>query len=121
MAKRHPIFIELSGVSDSSGNLTLKSKPLDPGDLLCIQRVSVLNNTTASCVAKAGVEVSGRQSWFESITMTTAGLVYAAVKEPVWVLSDYQLVVVFSSAGSAVACYAWGYGYLEELEKEGEE
>ena len=116
MAKKHPIFIELSGVSDASGDLTLKSKPLDPGDLLCIQRVSVLNNDTASCVAKVGVEVSGRQSWLESVTMTTAGLVYAPVKEPVWVLSDYQLVVVFSSAGNKKTCYAWGYGYLEERE-----
>lgn len=116
MGKKHPIFIELSGVSNASGDLTLKSKPISLGDLLCIQRVSVLNNDTSSCVAKVGVEVAGRQSWIESVVMTTAGQVYA-IKDPIWVRSEYQLVVVFSSAGNAERCYAWGYGYLEELEK----
>ena len=113
MGKKFPIFIELSGVSNSGGTLTLKSKPMEPGDLLCIQRVSVLNDDTDSCIAKVGVEAFGRQSWFESITMTTAGLVYA-MKDPVWVPSDYQLLIVYSAAGAGKVCKAWGYGYLEE-------
>ena len=116
MAKRRPIFIELSGVCNASGVLTLKSKAMKPGDLLCIQRVSVLSEDTSTVVAKIGVQVGSRQSWLESVLMTTAGVVYA-MKDPVWVLSQYQLVIVFSAAGVSKPCYAWGYGYLEELEK----
>lgn len=113
MDKKHPILIEMAGVCTAAGALTLKSEPLKPGDLLCVQRVAVLNNDTAATIAKIGFERAGLQVWLESITMTTAGLVYA-LKEPIWVLSDYRLVVVFSTAGVSKTCYVWGYGYLEE-------
>jgi hypothetical protein len=43
--------------------------------------------------------------------MTTATYVYNYYK-PVWVPSDYQVLVKFASAGNKKLCQAWLYGYL---------
>ena len=116
MGKKHPILIEMAGVSSAAGALTLKSEPLKPGDLLCVQLVSVSNAITDHCLAKIGLERAGLQVWLETLHLVDAGRIYNYYK-PVWVTSEHQLVVVFSEAGDGKACSVWGYGYLEELTK----
>jgi len=112
MARKKPILLPLSGVSDASGDLTLKTKPMGAGGLLCVQLISVRNDDTASCLAHIGVERAGLVSYLETIVMTTAGYTYPYY-HPIWVPSDYRVVVKFASAGNKKACYAVVFGYLD--------
>lgn len=112
MAGKRPFLFPLGGTSDASGDLTLKSQRLKTGEVLCVQLISVRNNDTGACLATFGFERTGRQVWLETVVMTTATYVYNYYK-PVWVPSDYQVVVKFASAGNKKLCEAWVYGYLE--------
>jgi len=111
MAGKRPFLFPLAGTSNAAGNLTLKSRPLKPGEVLCVQLISVRNSDTDSCLATFGFERAGLQVWLETVTMTTKAYVYNYYK-PVWVPSDYQVVVKFSAAGDSKLCEAWLYGYL---------
>lgn len=111
MAGKRPFLFPLAGTSDASGDLTLKSRPLRPGEVLCVQLISVRNNDTNTVLATFGFERAALQVWLETVVMTTATYVYNYYK-PVWVPSDYQVVVKFASAGNKKLCEAWLYGYL---------
>ena len=111
MAGKRPFLFPLAGTSDGSGDLTLKSPRLKAGELLCVQLISVRNNDTGSCLATFGFERASLQVWLETVVMTTATYVYNYSK-PVWVPSDYRVLVKFSAAGDSKLCEAWLYGYL---------
>jgi len=111
MAKKKPIVLPLSGTSDTSGDLTLKTRPMEPGKLLCVQLVAAENDSTDNCRADIGLERAGLQVWLETLILTSSPRIYPYY-HPVWVPSDYRVVVKFSSAGSKKVCNAWVYGYL---------
>jgi hypothetical protein len=111
MARKKPIVLPLAGTSNTDGDLTLKTRPMEPGKLLCVQLVSVLNDDTANCLAHIGFERAGLQVWVETILMSTATRTYNYY-HPVWVPSDYRVVVKFEDAGDSKLCKAWVYGYL---------
>jgi len=111
MAAKKPIVLSLSGTSDASGNLTLKTKAMAPGKLLCIQLVAVYNAETDNCLADVGFERAGLQGWLETLVLTTHARWYPYY-HPFWIPSDYQVVIKFSSGGSGKLCNAWVLGYL---------
>lgn len=111
MARKSSIVTELSGLSDSSGNLTLKTKPGSPGRLLCIELVAARNTTTDATLAHVGIERAGLQLWLETLVLTTHERTYNYY-HPIWIPSDYSVVIKFASAGSGTICSAVVMGYL---------
>jgi hypothetical protein len=114
MAGKRPLVTELSGLTDSSGDLTLKTKPGEPGQLLCIQLVAVRNATTDTTpLAHIGIERAGLQLWLETLALATHARTYNYY-HPVWIPSDYSVVVKFASGGSGILCSALVLGYLTD-------
>ncbi len=113
MAKKATVITELSGLSDASGDLTLKSKPGAPGQLLCVQLVAARNAETAACIAHIGVERAGLQLWLETLVLTTQARTYNFY-HPIWIPSDYSVVVKFAAGGSGKLCSAVVMGYLSD-------
>lgn len=109
MGLPQPTVASLSGTSDASGNLTLKTRRGEPGQLHYLQLVAVRVTATSSVLAQIGIERAGLQLWLETLVMTTATYVYN-YHRPVIVPSDYQVVVKFSSAGNKCLCEAWVLG-----------
>ncbi|MDP2323458.1 MAG: hypothetical protein Q8N51_05455 [Gammaproteobacteria bacterium] len=113
MARKSPIVTELSGLSNSSGDLTLKTRPGEPGQLLCIELVAARNTTTDATLVHVGVERAGLQLWLETLVLTTHGRTYNYY-HPLWIPSDYSVGVKFASAGSGTVCSAVVMGYLSD-------
>jgi hypothetical protein len=114
MARKRPVVTELSGLSDASGDLTLKTKPGEPGQLLCVELVAVRNATTdTTCLAHIGIERAGLQLWLETLVLTTHARTYNYY-HTIWIPSDYSVVVKFATAGSGILCSALVLGYLTD-------
>lgn len=113
MARRRTVMLELDGVCDASGNLTIDANRLEPGKLFCIQLVSVLSPTKGKVDVDIrlvrGVAVRG----LGHIYITDEDKTYTFGKT-VWVLSDWTLRLVWSGSGDGRRCQAWVYGYLME-------
>lgn len=114
MARKSPIVTELSGLTDSSGDLTLKTRPGEPGRLLCVELVAARNATTdTTCIAHVGIERAGLQLWLETIALPTHGRTYTYY-HPIWIPSDYSVVVKFVLGGNGNLCSALVLGYLSD-------
>lgn len=109
---KRTVLIELSGKCTSGGALTLKTPPMDPGDIFRLDLVAVENDSTDNCLADVGVERSAMSYPLETVVMATHGRVYNYY-HPVDLLSDDRVVVIFSAAGNAILCKAWVYGSLK--------
>jgi len=105
-----PTVQVLSGTCDASGNLTLKTRRGEPGQILNLQLVAVRVTATSSVLAAIGIQRAGLQIWLETLVLTTASYVYN-YHQPVLIPSEYQLVVKFSAAGNKQLCEAWVLGY----------
>jgi len=113
MAKKAPYIAELSGLSNSSGDLTLKTRPGETGQLLCIELVAARNDTTDATLAHVGIERAGLQLWLETLVLTTHARTYN-YSTSIWIPSDYSVVVKFASAGSGTLCSVVILGYLTD-------
>ena len=110
---RQTVFYDLMGTANSSGACTLRSNRLKRGQLLCVQCVSARNDENNNVKVKVMVDRAGTTYEIVTLNLASKGLTYAHPYE-VWLDSDCQLRLDFSSAGSAGVCYAWLYGYLQE-------
>lgn len=112
MAK-HTYQEEIVQVSDGSASIDVKGKRLPENKVLCIQRVSVVNETSTEDTATIGVALGSAQYWFETLTLTVAGNYYA-LTDPTYVHSVRHLIVRFNgtTTGDVLKVFAYGY-YLD--------
>ena len=111
MARRETVMLEVDGTCDASGDLTIDANRLTPNKLFCVQLIALLSPVTASAICKVGMVKGAAERWLESVTCTTAGLVYN-YHHSVWIPSDWQLRLVWSDGGNKQRLQAWVYGYL---------
>ena len=109
MALPQPTVYSLSGTCDASGNLTLKTRRGEPGQLHCLQLVAVRVIATDTVLVDVGIERAGLQIWLETLSAGTKNRIYTYY-HPVLIPSDYQVVVKFSAAGNKQLCEAWVLG-----------
>lgn len=109
MSLPQPTVSSLSGTCDASGNLTLKTRRGEPGQLHYVQLVAVRVTATDTVLVDIGIERAGLQFWLETLSMANKARVYCYY-HPVHIPSDYQVVVKFSAAGNKQLCEAWVLG-----------
>jgi hypothetical protein len=113
MGTKTTYLADISGVTDTSGDATLRTNRLRSGQLLCVQLVSVRSDDTDSVLAHVSVERNGAVYSVETIAMTSSGNTYASDKS-YWIPSDAQLRIDVEDGGSSVPIYAYVFGYLTD-------
>jgi len=111
---RQTVFYDIGATTNASGAATLRSNRLKPGQILCVQRVSLLSDDTDSVVCTVGLDRAGAFYPIETKVLTTHTYTYCLVNE-IFVPSDCQLRVNVSAGGNTVPIHAYLYGYLQEL------
>jgi microcompartment protein CcmK/EutM len=111
---RQTVFYDLKGTANASGTCTLRSNRLKRGQLLCVQCVSARQDDNNNVKVKVMIDRAGTSYEIVTLDLASKGRTYAH-PHPVYLDSECQLRLDFSSAGSAGVCNAWFYGYLEEM------
>lgn len=109
---RETIVWELKGRTDATGDAILRSEPINPGQVLCIDLIAARNRDTANCVVEYAVEMAGRVSGLETEKMTTADYWYN-YQHKVFVPSGYRVRLTFSDGGNNKRVEGFVYGYLQ--------
>lgn len=113
MARRQTVMLEIDGVCDASGDLTIDANRLTPNKLFCVQLISVHCDDQADAKCNVGMVKGVAERWLETLTLTTAGHIYAYAHS-VWLPSDWTIRLVWHDAGNKSRCQAYVYGYLME-------
>lgn len=110
MGKKLPVVLGLSVTSGGVANTDLLSFPVDPGQLLCVQRVSFEDATTLCTGVRLGLKRGTGFVWIDGTAAIVAGILYSFV-DAFWVPSGYQVVVRFegSTAGDQLTTLLLGY------------
>jgi len=113
MARRQTVMLEIDGVADASGDLTIDANPLRTGKLFCVQLVSVLSPAKGKVDVDIRLVRGSTVRGLGHIYITTEDMTYT-FPHTVWIPSDWTLRLVWSGSGDGRRCQAWVYGYLME-------
>jgi hypothetical protein len=113
MGTKQTYLMDISGVTDASGDATLRTNRLRSGQLLCVQLVSVRSDDTNNVLAHVSVERNAGVYSVETIAMTNSGYTYSSDKT-YWLPSDAQLRIDVEDGGSNEPVYAYVFGYLTD-------
>jgi hypothetical protein len=103
----------MSGVSDNATDFDLKSQVLPNNHLVCLQRVTLANLTTAQTTAHVGVVIGNSIMWLETVALGSAATYYP-MKNPVYIQSLKHVIVRFHGTTLKDRVYAAIYGYYVE-------
>lgn len=118
MFKKVPIVI--SGVKEatSASTFTAKTLPCKPGDVLCVDMVSVCDNDSDTKIVHVGVVRNELALYFETIALTTKTYFYNT-KPKIYIPSGYRFILKFVTPTSGDKYYYTIYAHLEvETESE---
>lgn len=101
---------EVRGLSDGSAVFDLQSRRIPKNDMLCIQRVSITNETSDGTYCTIGVMKGEKAYLFETVTITTKGHFYA-LTEPIYIVSGTEVLFRFLGTNSNDKLHGFAYGY----------
>jgi len=97
MALKNCVIERLEAVSDNVTTFDMVAPQHDPGELFCLQLVSFMEETHEATTVVVGFRCFDAYFWLETYSTVTHDVYYNYWK-PVWVPSDYRLVVRFTGA-----------------------
>jgi len=111
MGQKHPIVTEVVGISLGGAYDDLLFFPIDPGALLCVQRVTCRDFANACTDVWVGIRRGAGYQWVHGFGVSVATF-FQQMVNPIWVPSGYQVVVRFWGATAADPLEAYLYGYI---------
>jgi len=113
MSRRQTVILEMGGTTSAAGLLTLRTNRLRAGQTLAVQVVSFRSEDADKVYAEVGIERGSTFSRIETVYVEHKDRTYNCHRQ-VWVESDAQLRIDFSTEEGASSIYAWVFGYLQD-------
>jgi hypothetical protein len=110
MAVKNCVVERLLAVVDNNTAFDVLAPQHDPGELFCLQLVSFAEDSHAPTSVSVGFRAFDALCWLESFSSLTANL-YTNYYKPVWLPSEYRIVVRFSAATLADVVHVNILGY----------
>lgn len=104
---------QLTDTAPDTNNFDLKTVKFPENEVFCLQRVAICNKTSSTKTASVGAIVGSSIYWLETITLPTAGLIYA-LKNDTFINTCKGIVVRFNSPSAGDVCEAYCYGFYVE-------
>lgn len=114
MGEKSPIVTEVTGLALGGAYDELIVFPIDRGALLCVQRVTVRDVTNNCTDVWIGLRRGVGYQWVHGFGASVATF-FQQMVNPIWVPSEYRVVVRFWGATAADVLEAYLFGYLVVL------
>jgi hypothetical protein len=108
--EKEPFVLQLNRTASAAATFVAQTQPWQPGDVVTIQGVSVVNADSNNKDWSVGVKRYEQDMYIETIDAGNAG-VWAYWKGPITIPSDYRVIVrlILPAAGDRYTINIFGY------------